>query len=51
MGFAETQFNKYYIDEIDDHEEKMLRKKKSDIIFNKYFDGFTYGETSLYFDY
>ena len=51
VGFAETQFNKYYIDEIDDHEEKMLRKKKSDIIFNKYFDGFTYGETSLYFDY
>ena len=51
VGFAETPFNKAYLDEIDDHEEKELGRKKSDIIYTNYHDGFTYVETaSIYFN-
>ena len=50
-GFAETPFNKAYLDEIDDHEEKELDKKQSDIVYTTYHDGFTYVETaSIYFN-
>ena len=50
--FVETPFNKEYLDEIDYHEEKELRRKKSDIIYTSYYDGFTYVETaSLYFEH
>ena len=52
VWFAETPFNKEYLDEIDYHEEKELRRKKSDIIYTSYYDGFTYVETaSLYFEH
>ena len=51
VGFSETPFNKAYLDEIDDHEEKELGRKKSDIIYTNDYDGFTYVETaSLYFE-